>query len=217
MLRHIECDLSDSRQVEAGLVGVADFLETVAPEGRVLLINNSGFGIYGEFPEPEIGQQLEMMDLNMRAVVHMTGKLLPVLKKRGGAVMTVASTAAFQPTPYMSVYGASKAFVLHWSLALNEELRGSSVRALAVCPGPTSSAFHRRAGLKEGTVPDAFGQTCEEVVLESLRALAARKPLVVCGWKNRLVTSFVGGIPKALVARMAARVMLRFRMGRVSR
>ena len=183
-LRHIPCDLSDSAQVEKALAGVMDFLSADAPTGGILLVNNSGFGLYGCFPEPATAQQLEMVDLNVRAVLHVTGALLPALRARGGAVITVASTAAFQPTPYLAAYGASKAFVLHWSLALNEELRGTGVRALALCPGPTSTDFFKRAGLEKGSVPNMFGETSEKVALAALRALASGKAMVVSGWKN---------------------------------
>src|SRR6202453_2811349 len=126
-LRHVTCALSDQPQVERALEEVRDFLSADAPTGGILLINNSGFGIYGRFPEPGRAVQLEMMDVNVRAVVQLTGALLPAIRERGGAIMTIASTAAFQPTPYLSTYGATKAFVLHWSLAINEELRGTGV------------------------------------------------------------------------------------------
>src|SRR5665213_1748297 len=140
-LRHVPCDLSDSAQVEHALGEVKDFLTVDAPTGRMLLINNSGFGIYGKFPEPGTEQQLEMVDVNVRAVVQMTGALLPTIRARGGAILSVASTAEFQPPPYLGTYGATKAFLLNWSLALGEELRGTGVTTLAICPGPTSTEF----------------------------------------------------------------------------
>jgi len=171
-LRHIACDLSDTAQIGRALGGVSDFLAG-APPGRILLINNSGFGVYGRFPEGGIAQQMEMVDLNIRAVLQLTGGLLPALLARGGVVMTIASTAAFQPVPFFATYSATKSFVLHWSIALDGELRGTGVRTIAVCPGPTSTEFSKRAGVKEGLVPDAFSQTSEEVVLASLRAMAA--------------------------------------------
>ena len=209
--RHIACDLSDHAQVVRALAGIDDFLKIQAPAGRILLVNNSGFGVYGVFPEPGVGQQLEMLDVNVRAVVHLTAALMPALKARGGVVVTVASTAAFQPTAYLDTYGATKAFVLHWSLGLNEELRGTGVSALAVCPGPTSSEFFRRAGLKENTVPDFMGETCEQVVMATLRAMAAGKAMVVSGWKNKLMAALVTKLPKPLAARVTARVMVRYR------
>ena len=144
-----------------------------APTGGILLVNNSGFGLYGPFPEPAIGHQLEMVDLNVRAVLHLTGALLPALKARGGAIVTVASTAAFQPTPYLAAYGATKAFVLHWSLALNEELRGTGVRALAVCPGPRRPSSSGARAFEKGDRPRILGETSEQVALATLRALAA--------------------------------------------
>ncbi len=215
-LRHMPCDLSDRAAVRRALDEVLAFLSETAPTGEIILINNSGFGAYGRFPEPSADHQLEMLDVNIDAVVQLTAGLLPLLRARGGAIVTVASTAAFQPTAYMAAYGASKAFVLHWSLALNEELRGTGVRALAVCPGPTATDFFRRAGLKQGSVPDALGQTSDQVVEESLRALADGRALVVTGWKNKLLTAFSSKLPKPLVARIAARVLARFRLKRAS-
>lgn len=215
-LRHIPCDLSRPEQVDLAVAGVRDFL-ALAPPGKALLINNSGFGVYGSFPEPGTGQQVEMVDVNVRSVVQMTGALLPDILRRGGVIMTVASTAAFQPTPYIGVYGATKAFVLHWSLALNEELRGTGVSALAVCPGPTSTEFFVRAGLEARTQPDSFGQTPDEVAVASLQAMAAGKSMVVCGWRNRVMAALASLVPKPLVARMAAAAISRYRMGRVRR
>lgn len=193
------------------------FLEREVPAGRVLLINNSGFGSYGYFPEPNLSHQLEMLDVNIRALVNLTGLLLPTLKARGGAIVNVASTAAFQPTAFMATYGASKAFVLHWSLALNQELRGSGVRTLAVCPGPTATQFFVRAGLAQGSVADSLSMSCEDVVLESLTALGRGRSLVVTGWKNK-VSALAGGMaPKRVAAWVAAKVVGRFRMRQVKR
>lgn len=211
-LRHVGCDLSNPGQLAQGLAEIGDFLTHDAPTGGILLINNSGFGLYGRFPDPGPAQQLEMIDLNIRAVVALTAELLPLLKARGGAVITVASTAAFQPTPYLAAYGATKSFVLHWSLALNEELRGTGVRALALCPGPTSTDFFQRAGLREGAVPNMFGETSEKVVMVALKALANGKSMVVSGWKNKLMTASVSLLPKTLIARLAGLALGHFRM-----
>ncbi len=214
-VRHIPCDLSVSSQVELGIAGVTDFLATEAPTGRILLINNSGFGVYGKFPEGGVAQQLEMVDLNIRAVLHMTGNLLPILMERGGVIVSVASLAAFQPVPYLGTYSATKSFVLHWSVALDVELRGTGVRTIAVCPGPTSTDFSKRAGVKEGLAPDAFSQTSEEVVMASLRAMAAGKSMVVTGWMNKLLSVAGSRVPKAMAARIAGNSLSRFRMRQV--
>lgn len=209
-LNHFACDLSRPAEIARAVAAIEAGLASSGPTGKLLLINNSGFGAYGHFPEPNLAHQLELIDVNIRGLVDLTGRLLPLLKARGGAIINVASTAAFQPTPYMATYGASKAFVLHWSLALNAELRGTGVRALAVCPGPTTTNFSQRAGLNSGSVSPALSMTCEQVVLASLRALASGRSQVVTGWKNQ-VTAFVGSkLPKPLVARVAAKVLGRY-------
>ena len=216
-LRHFPCDLSVSSQVDEAIEAVGQYLEKEVPEGRVLLVNNSGFGVYGSFAETSGSQQLEMVDVNVRAVLQLTAGFLPTLRKRGGAVVTIASVAAFQPTPYLATYGATKAFVLSWSLALNEELRGSGVTALAVCPGPTSTQFFERAGLEPGSVPDSLGQTSEEVVEATLRALAGGKSMVVSGWKNKVMASLGSLFPKPLVSRVSAWALRRYRLKQVKR
>jgi uncharacterized protein len=216
-LRHFSCDLAHAEEIERTAPEIVAYLNQAAPTGRVLLINNSGFGAYGCFPEPNLPHQLEMVDVNVRAVLHLTGLLLPLLKQRGGTVLTVASTAAFQPSAYMAAYGASKTFVLHWSLALGEELRGTGVSMLAVCPGPTSTQFFRRAGLQQGSVADSLSMSCDEVVESALHALAAGRSLVVTGWKNK-VSAFAGSVvPKPFAAWVAAKVIARYKFKQVPR
>ena len=215
-MNHFPCDLSRAADIERAAGEVAAFLDRVRPAGRILLINNSGFGTFGRFPEPDLARQLEMVDVNVRAIVHLTGRLLPLLKARGGVVMTIASTVAFQPTAYAATYGASKAFVLHWTLALNEELRGTGVRALAVCPGTTGTDFFRQAGLGDGAVLPALSMTSDAVVKVALRALAAGRSQVVPGWKNKVYT-FVGSkLPKPLAARIGAIILARFRLNKAA-
>jgi short-subunit dehydrogenase len=210
-LRHVPCDFADRGAFPQAVAEVLDFLNREVPSGRVLLVNNSGFGGYGHFPEPAEDQLFAMLDVNIGAVVRLTAGLLPTLKARGGAIINVASTAAFQPTPYLATYGATKAFVLHWSLSLNEELRGTDVRSLAVCPGPTATDFFRRAGFDGGKAAGGM-QSSTAVVQESLQALASGRALVVTGWKNRVMTAVSSKLPKAFVARLARRVLARTRM-----
>ncbi len=210
-LCHMPCDLSDRRQTERVCGELETLLNRERPVGRIMLINNSGYGTYGPFPEPNLEKQLDMLDVNMRAPVQLTAQLLTRLRAQGGAVINVASTAAFQPTAGMATYGATKAFLLHWSLALGEELRGSGVQVLAVCPGPTSTEFFRTAGLTYSVTPGFIGQTPQQVVEASFRALAAGKSLVVSGWKNKLLVAASSMVPKVLAARVAARVIARYR------
>ncbi len=210
-LRHIACDLGQAAQIEAAAARLEEGLNQGAPKGRILLINNSGFGSYGPFPEPNLAHQLGMIDVNVRGLVQLTALLLPVLRARGGAIMNIASAAAFQPTPGMATYGATKAFLLHWSLALNEELRGSGVRALAVCPGPTATNFSKAAGLTLPPLADSLCETAGQVAEASLRALATGKSMVVSGTRNKLLAAFSSMMPKPLAARIAGKVIARHR------
>jgi short-subunit dehydrogenase len=209
-LHHIACDLSRAAEIERAGGEVRAFLERAAPTGAILLINNSGFGAFGRFPEPSLARELEMIDVNVRAVVHFTGLLLPLLKQRGGAIMNIASTVAFQPTPNAATYGATKAFVLNWTVALNEELRGSGARALAVCPGTTRTEFFRNAGVGDATKAP-FAMTCEEVVEIALRALGAGRVQVVAGWRNKLMTFAGAKVSKPFAARVSGRILARVR------
>jgi len=213
-LRHRPTDLGKSSEVSASARWAESLIEE-AGDGPVLLINNAGFGAYGRFGEGEQANDLPMIDLNVRAVVGLTGELLPLLRRRGGAILNVSSLAAFQPVPYMATYAATKAFVLHWSLALREDLRGSGVHVLAVCPGPTESQFFHRAGFSQP--PQATpGQTAEAVVEESLRALHRRRAMVVTGWRHRWAARGSACLPKVVVARLTRRLMERLRLSELT-
>ncbi len=212
---HIATDLSDSKAVAAAAVQLNIIIEEAAV-GEVLLINNSGFGDYGRQQDLDRAKQLQMIDLNVRAVVDLTSQLLPQMLKRGGCVVNVASTAGFQPTAYLATYGATKAFVLNWTLALSEDLRGTKVRTLAVCPGPTRSNFFKSAGfetppMQEGTslTPD---MTSEQVADLTLQALAAGKSLLVTGWKNKLIAFFGSKFPIIVVTRVGAAILRKMRL-----
>ena len=210
-MRHLECDLSDHEQIAARAEELTGILQSEGG-GEILLINNSGIGSYGHFPAPGLDHQLDMLDLNIRAVVQLTGLLLPVLKKRGGVILNISSTTAFMPTPYMGAYGAGKTFLLHWSLALDHELRGSGVRAIAVCPGPTSTNFFRHAGFASEPDNAWYRQTPDQVAADALKALARGKSLVVCGWTNKLQTFAASKLPKTLAAFLAGIFLKKLRL-----
>ena len=214
--RHRATDLSNATELSAGADWVLEQFET-APKGEILLINNSGFGDYGSFINADRTKQLNMIDLNVRAVVDLTAYLMPKLCDRGGVVVNVASTAGFQATPQMATYGATKAFVLNWSLALNDELRGTGVRALAVCPGPTRSNFFKAAGFKtppmqNGGMNAALDMTAEEVAQLTLSALAKNKVLLVTGWKNQIIACLNRFVSKVTCARIAGGAMRKLRL-----
>ncbi len=209
-MNHFPCDLSRAGDVERVAAEVAAFLGRNAPAGRLLLINNSGIGAFGPFPEPNLSRELEMIDVNVRAVVQLTGVLFPLLRERGGVIINIASTVAYQPTPFAATYGATKAFILNWTIALNEELRGTSLRALAVCPGTTRTEFFREAGAR-GADAAPFAMTSEEVATIALRALAAGRTQVVTGWKNKVMTFAGAKVSKPFAARVSGAILKRMR------
>jgi Short-chain dehydrogenases of various substrate specificities len=171
-----------------------------------LLINNAGFGTYGPFDSLDAEREQQEILLNVAAVVDLTHHFLPVmLAHGGGSIINVASTAAFQPTSYMAVYGASKAFVLSFSEALWAEYRSKGIRVLALCPGPTHTNFFNVVGTEDAGLGAA--ETPEKVVQVALRALEQGRPSVISGHQNSLRANSVRFMPRALVARMAERLM----------
>jgi short-subunit dehydrogenase len=171
-----------------------------------LLVNNAGVGGYGEFRTSDPGRQVDMVRLNCTAVVHLTHLYLPAMvARRGGEIVITASTAAFQPTPYIAVYGASKAFDLLFAEALAEEVARHGIRVCALCPGPTESEFHAVAGVPEegheGRMPAA------PVVEAALRALDSGKHLVVPGAGNRWQIHLQRLAPRRFVSGAAERVL----------
>ncbi len=210
-VRHFPCDLTQPAELARSAAAVVAFLESEVPTGRILLINNSGIGAFGPFPEPNLERQLAVVDLNVRAVVDLAGRLLPLLRARGGAIVNIASTVAYLPTPFAATYGASKAFVLHWSLALDEELRGTGVRTLAVCPGTTSTEFFHAAGLGPTAVVPSLSLSPDQVAEAAMSALARGSSRIVPGWINRIYTALGSRLPKPWATRIAAKIMGRLR------
>ena len=213
--QHYTVDLSNAQALAEAAEALKARIES-APEGEVLLVNNSGFGDYGRFHNLEIGKQLSMIDLNVRAVVDLSARLLPVILPRGGTIVTIASTAAFQPTPFLATYGATKAFVRNWSLALGEDLRGTKVRTLAVCPGPTRSNFFKAAGFETPPMDQGANQgldmSSDQVANYTLRAITQERSVIVTGWKNRLITFFGSQLPLVAATRISAGILRKMRL-----
>jgi short-subunit dehydrogenase len=212
---HLATDLSNPDDLGKSAQRLKSILSKAAP-GEVLLFNNSGFGDYGCQQTLNRSKQLNMIDLNIRAVVDLTTRLMPELLERGGCIINIASTAAFQPTPYLATYGASKAFVLNWTLALSEDLRKTKVRTLAICPGPTRTNFFKTAGFESPPLNQGANKMLdmspEEVVDETLRALAKGKKLLVIGWKNKLIAFLGSKLPIVLVTRIGGAFLRRMRL-----
>ena len=168
-----------------------------------VLVNNAGFGTYGPFADSDPDGQWRMMQVNMVALTSLTRLLLPgMLTRRAGRILNVASTAAFQPGPLMAVYYASKAYVLSFSEALANELRGSGVSVTVLCPGPTRTEFQRRAGVAHATFMRGRIMDARSVALSGYRGLMAGKTLVIPGVRNRLLTSAVRCVPRAWATRI---------------
>lgn len=193
MLREVasrlEADFGVATRVSVVDLSDADARRTFAAEVRAAkvshLVNNAGFAQIGPFAESDPEGTTEMLELNVVAFTEMVHAVLPgMLEARRGAIINVASLAAFQPTPSMSAYGASKAYVLRLSAALWQELKGTGVRVVASCPGPTETGFWAAAGndsvMKRRRSP-------EQVVDVTLEALRRNRPVVVDGGMNRLM------------------------------
>jgi short-subunit dehydrogenase len=167
------------------------------------LINNAGFGVRGTFADADGTRQLEMIDLNCRALVALTHGVLPqMVARRSGGILNVASTAAFQPGPWMAVYYATKAFVLSFSEALHEEVRGQGVRVAALCPGPTRTEFADVAGMGDSALFRALGSSADAVVRDGLRALASNQAVRISGAANLAMAESIRLTPRVLARRL---------------
>src|SRR5579859_3871331 len=214
-LEELAQQLGDSRKIQTRIF-VSDLTERDAPEKIFqftklqgieieLLINNAGFGAYGEFPTVETRRLTDMVHVNCAAVVHLTRLYLPeMVARRRGYVLIVASTASFQSVPYISTYAATKSFDLLLAEGLAEEMKPYGVRVCALCPGTTTSEFHELAG--HPSHARGREQTAETVVQNGLRALAAGKSYVISGMGNYLGAHGERLVPRRLVTRVAAKM-----------
>ena len=168
-----------------------------------LLVNNAGFGQYGEFSEVDTQRLLDMVQVNCSAVVHLTRLFLPdMMSRRRGDILILASTAAFQAVPYISTYAATKAFDLLFAEGLAEEMKPHGVRVCALCPGSTESEFHVVAGQEQFTSQNQ--ESAEKVARTGLQALAAGKSYVISGLGNYLGAHSQRIVPRRIVTRIAA-------------
>jgi uncharacterized protein len=172
-----------------------------------VLVNNAGFGAQGKFAELPLGRQLEMLQVNITTLTHLTGLLLPgMLERRRGGILNVGSTAAFQPGPGMAVYYASKAYVLSFTEALAEELAGTGVTVTAVCPGPTATNFGAAANMHTLGLVQTISMSAQAVARQGHRAYRRGQVVVINGFRNQLPTVLVRLFPRALVRKIARRL-----------
>ena len=168
-----------------------------------LLINNAGFGQFGELTTVDTQRLLDMVQVNCTAVLHLTRLFLPsMIARRSGDVLIVASTASFQAVPFISTYAATKVFDLYLAEGLAEEMKPHGIRVCALCPGTTESEFHEVAGHPSHS--KGRQETAEKVAKTGLRALAAGKSYVISGLGNYLGAHGERLVPRRFVTRIAA-------------
>ena len=178
------------------------------------LINNAGFGSMGPFADLDLERELDMIGLNVMAVVALTHRYLGMMLDAGeGNIINVSSTAGFQPLPFIATYSATKAFVTSFTEAVAEEYRPYGIRMLALCPGATDTNFFDAAGW-DGPFASRGMQTPEEVVEIALEAIERGKTTVVCGWSNYLVSRVSSIFPNSLVTKAVARSLRRMAEGK---
>ena len=173
-----------------------------------VLVNNAGFGSGGLFHELDPEREVEMVQLNIEAVVALCGRFVPeMVRRRRGAVLNVASTAAFQPLPRQATYAATKAFVLSFTDSLHAEVAGMGVTTTALCPGPVKTEFADSAGIGEEAegLPEVFWTGSPDVAEQGVRGLEKGRRVVVPGLLNR--AGSLGGqhAPRSVLLRLAGR------------
>jgi short-subunit dehydrogenase len=211
-LEQLARELGNARAValdlgEAG--AAATLMADLAANGEQAstLINNAGFGLWGKFAALDGAKQRAMIDLNCGALVGLTHAVLPAMIERGeGAILNIASTAAFQPGPGMAVYFATKAFVLSFSEALHEEVAKKGVRVTALCPGPTKTEFGEVAGFSGNGAFDKMSAKSEDVVALGLKALDRNRAVAIPGLVNKAGAQGHRFLPRAWLRKVTAAI-----------
>jgi short-subunit dehydrogenase len=172
-----------------------------------LLANNAGFGLIGRFAELDAARQRQMIDLNVGALTDLCRAVAPaMIRRKSGAILNVASTAAFQPGPKMAVYFATKAFVLSLSEALHEELKPHGIKVSCLCPGPTRTEFGEVAGFAGNGLFDRLAMNSRAVVEAGLRGLEKNRAVVIPGIVNRIVAASTRVAPRPLARKIAGSI-----------
>jgi len=202
-VKHCVKDLSVSTTPE-------ELFESLQSEGGNIdvLVNNAGFGWRGEFAGMEISDALEMVQVNITSLMHLTRLFLPaMIEKKRGRILNVSSTASFQSGPLMAVYYATKAFVTSFSLALSEELKGTGVTVTTLCPGPTATEFGKRAGFaNEKILGGVLSMNASTVAMEGYKGLMKGKELVIPGRANWFGAELVRLLPRTLPGKLVKSV-----------
>ncbi|HEY6307657.1 MAG TPA: SDR family oxidoreductase [Candidatus Angelobacter sp.] len=175
-----------------------------------VLINNAGFGGYGPFAETDLRNELEMIRVNISALTHLTKLALPgMLERKHGRIMNVASTAGFQPGPLMAVYYATKAYVISFSEAIANELKGSGITVTCLCPGATATEFAKRADMEKSRLFKMGKMQSADVARAGYSAMMRGKTLLIPGARNWMMAESVRFSPRKLVTAIARSVQER--------
>jgi short-subunit dehydrogenase len=212
---HVETQVVAADLAEPG--GAEQVCRTVERMGVRIehLVNNAGFGDIGPFVEADPAKHTRMVRLNCESLMLLSRHFLPgMLERRRGGIIHVASVAGHMPVPFMATYGATKAFVLSFSLALAEEVRKHQVRVCALCPGPVPSGFQATAGMPASRVSGALGMSAEATAKRALEAYEAGEVLCVPGVLNTVQTLSSKLLPRTLMVRSAAEAMRRMGRGK---
>ena len=208
-LETLAAELGNARAVEIDLSkpgAAAELIRNIEAAGETvdLLVNNAGFGLHGRFDKADPQRLRQMIDLNCGTLTDLCRAVLPGMVERGtGAILNVASTAAFQAGPGMAVYFATKAYVLSLSEALHEEVRRFGVHVTALCPGPTRTEFGDVAGFKSGGGFDRLSMDSRSVVQAGLGALEGNKAVAITGALNKIGAFWTRLLPRAWVRKIA--------------
>jgi uncharacterized protein len=198
-VRVLAKDLGDPASASKNIQAIYD---TLAAENVTVdvLVNNAGFGLCGEFDALPLERQLEMVELNVTTLTHLSRLFLPgMIARRSGGILNVASTASFQSGPFLAVYYATKAYVLSFSEALAEELAGRGVRVTCLCPGPTATEFASVANVKSKLLFRMGLADARSVAAAGYRAFRRGKTLIVPGMLNKFGTLAVRFTPRMFV------------------
>ena len=210
----LAAELGNARAVaiDLGKAGAAaELMRDLESAGETLdlLVNNAGFGLGGRFADLDAARQREMIDLNIGALTDLCRLAAPqMIARRSGAILNVASTAAFQPGPGMAVYFATKAYVLSFSEALHEELKPHGIKVSCLCPGPTRTEFGAVAGFGEEGAFDRLSMDAAPVVEAGLRALDRNDAVIVPGFVNKVGAASTRFVPRPIVRRIAGALKL---------
>jgi uncharacterized protein len=171
-----------------------------------VLVNNAGYGLWGHFDQLGLADQMNMLNLNINAVVELTHYLLPALKSQQQSyILNVASTAAYQAVPTLALYSASKAFILSYSRAIRYELKDTHVSVSCLCPGPTDTGFVVRAGMDAiAHIAEKFNMPPLKVAEIGLKGMFNKKPEIITGFLNRAIAFGSRHFSKALVEKVSA-------------